>query len=572
MRVVKMSVLVTAVVAVAGLGVASAGSPVLAAPARAAAPGASAHRPHAGPAAGNSVTLASGQIDVNGFDTNTSLCYQPDPAPVTVADDPENPACAPLPLASSAVNPYVITHPSTAWIGPLNGSQWVGPEPTGSDTSEDVPAYYVYDRAFTGCGEVSGQAYADNEIGIFLNGKRIGLSNNAVNFQPPPVPFAGVANGSGTNVIDFVVWDASPSLTGLDYSFKVTHTACSSYTLSSGITADQDQGFDTNTSFCYDPKPRPSLTHDPVNPECHLLPKQKALVPNPYIVNPAPAGWPAPYPGTQWVGPQSNGGDNLEHAGQWYIYDAEFPGCAKFKINAQAIGQLAVFLNNGLLAPPPVSGLTTISGNNVIDFVVHDTPGPTTGLDYSVTVTPVPCPVNPWGSNPGGSTTGSARQMQLTDTTTGKAVSCTSAADSTFKAGAGLPGTDIASVKKLSFAKCTGPLGLTMKLTGGDLPYALNAVSYNPDVGVTAGTITGVHLALSGPGCTAVADGKSGTAGDGRIAISYSNSLGALTAVAAGSTLHFWDVKGCAGLFTSGDAATLTGTYTLSPPQTLTSS
>lgn len=574
MRVVTMSVLVTAVVAAAGLGMAGAGPTALASPA--AAPGGITNHPHAASVAGGPVTLESGTpaADVNGFDTNTSLCYHPAPAPVTVADDPEHPACTPLPLHNSAVNPYVIAHPgAVAWKPPWPGSQWVGPEPSGSDSHEAVPAYYVYDRTFTGCAEIKGYAYADNQIGAFINGKLMAFQTDDHSYQHP-LTFAGMANGPGTNVVDFVVYDSSSPFTGLDYTFTVTPTSCHSYTLSSGIKADGDQGFDTNTSFCYEPKPQPSIVppFDPVNPECQPLPKQTSVAGHPYIVNPPPTGWPPPYPGTQWVGPQPNGSDTLEHPKKWYIYDAEFPGCAKIKVQAQADNQVAVFLNNTPL-PASLTGITTNPGNNVIDFVVFDSVPPDTGLDYQVTVTPIPCPIGPpnWGVGPGGEVTATGRQIQLTDTNTGSSVSCTSTANADFKAGTGLPGAGIASVKALHFTKCTGPLGLTMTLTGTGLPYALNAVSYNSDVGVTSGTITGVHLALSGPACTAVADGTSGTADDGQIAISYSNSLDALTAVAAGSTLHFWDVKGCAGLVTSGDTATLTGTYTLAPPQTLTS-
>jgi hypothetical protein len=38
-----------------------------------------------------------------------------------------------------------------------------------------------------------------------------------------------------------------------------------------------------------------------------------------------------------------------------------------------------------------------------------------------------------------------------------------------------------------------------------------------------------------------------------------------------GGNLHIYNVVGCGGLIRNGDAAGFTGTYSLSPPQTITS-
>jgi hypothetical protein len=35
--------------------------------------------------------------------------------------------------------------------------------------------------------------------------------------------------------------------------------------------------------------------------------------------------------------------------------------------------------------------------------------------------------------------------------------------------------------------------------------------------------------------------------------------------------LHFWNVSGCLGHITNGDPATLTGAFTVTPPQKITS-
>jgi hypothetical protein len=40
---------------------------------------------------------------------------------------------------------------------------------------------------------------------------------------------------------------------------------------------------------------------------------------------------------------------------------------------------------------------------------------------------------------------------------------------------------------------------------------------------------------------------------------------------AAGGNLPFWDVKGCAPLLNNGDPAAFSGSYTIAPPQIITS-
>ena len=49
------------------------------------------------------------------------------------------------------------------------------------------------------------------------------------------------------------------------------------------------------------------------------------------------------------------------------------------------------------------------------------------------------------------------------------------------------------------------------------------------------------------------------------------NSAGKLTLVTSGGSLHIYNVSGCFGLINSGDAATFSGAYSLSPKQTITS-
>lgn len=48
-------------------------------------------------------------------------------------------------------------------------------------------------------------------------------------------------------------------------------------------------------------------------------------------------------------------------------------------------------------------------------------------------------------------------------------------------------------------------------------------------------------------------------------------STGTLKFLATGGNLHFWHVKGCAPLLNSGDPATFSATYTITPRQAITS-
>lgn len=170
---------------------------------------------------------------------------------------------------------------------------------------------------------------------------------------------------------------------------------------------------------------------------------------------------------------------------------------------------------------------------------------------------------------PGGNITAKSGTTTLTDTKTGTKLVCkSSSTTASLKSGSGLSGSGIGSIKTISFATCTGPLGLTFTVTAGHLPWKLNATSYSG--GVTKGTITGIHATLSGPGCSATVDGSSATANNGKVAVTYTNSSGALKVLTTGGTLKVYNVSGCAGLLNSGDSSTFSASYTVSPKQTIT--
>ena len=174
-----------------------------------------------------------------------------------------------------------------------------------------------------------------------------------------------------------------------------------------------------------------------------------------------------------------------------------------------------------------------------------------------------------WTVKPGGSITATAGKTTLKDKNTGSTLSCkSSSGKGTAKKGSGLSGSGIASITALGFKTCTGPLSLTFTVKTTGFPWKLNAVSYKS--GVTTGTITGIHATLSGPSCSAKVGGSSASAA-GTVAATYTNGTGKLATKTTGGNLHVWKVSGCAGLIKSGDTTTFSGSYAISPKQTITS-
>jgi hypothetical protein len=172
---------------------------------------------------------------------------------------------------------------------------------------------------------------------------------------------------------------------------------------------------------------------------------------------------------------------------------------------------------------------------------------------------------------PGGAITASAGKTTLKDVNTGSVLSCTSSSSSgTLKSGHGISGTNLGSITALSFSNCTGPLGLTFTVTNSGFPWTLHGTAFNATTGVTTGNITGIKSHLSGPGCSADVAGATATS-TGKVKVTYTNSTHKLKVLPTGGTLHVFNVSGCAGLINSGDATQFSGTYTVTPAQTITS-
>lgn len=176
-----------------------------------------------------------------------------------------------------------------------------------------------------------------------------------------------------------------------------------------------------------------------------------------------------------------------------------------------------------------------------------------------------------WTVIPGGNAVAKSGVITLTDTTTGKAGTCKSSkVDGRLKSGTGLPGTDIGSVTSAAFRTCTGPHHLAFTVTARDLPWQLNFASYSPKTGVVRGTVSHIRVVLSGLACRAV-NGTSAKTANGVVGAAYTDSTGTLRFVAARGNLHFWHVKDCAPLLNSGDPATFSAVYTITPRQVITS-
>jgi hypothetical protein len=174
--------------------------------------------------------------------------------------------------------------------------------------------------------------------------------------------------------------------------------------------------------------------------------------------------------------------------------------------------------------------------------------------------------------SPGGSITASAGKTTLKDVATGSTLTCTSSKSTgTLKTGHGISGTNLGSVNTLTFSGCVGPLMLPFTVTNSGFPWTLSGTAFNATSGVTTGKISGIKAHLSGGPCSADVAGTTATT-PGKVKVTYTNSTHKLKVLASGGTLHVFNVSsGCGGLINSGDATQFTGTYTVSPAQTITS-
>jgi hypothetical protein len=208
---------------------------------------------------------------------------------------------------------------------------------------------------------------------------------------------------------------------------------------------------------------------------------------------------------------------------------------------------------------------------------------PTAPSAAAAPTTPSPTPghflTGLWQSTPGGSFSGALAKKQtvtLTDAATGTVISCTSSALSgTFKFGQQVSPAGVGSFSSVTLVTCTGPGGKTFTVAtsaSASHPWLLNARSFDLTSDVTTVTISSIMARISASGCSGTVAGPSSTAPG---TVEAANSVvGGFTGILednlaispTGGNLHVWNVSGCSGLFHSGDALTVTATYT-GPPQ-----
>jgi hypothetical protein len=171
-----------------------------------------------------------------------------------------------------------------------------------------------------------------------------------------------------------------------------------------------------------------------------------------------------------------------------------------------------------------------------------------------------------WTVAPGGAATGKG-PAQVKDTSTGTIAKCTALTMKVTLKKTATGGAKLGKITAGTFTGCTiGPISVTV--TASAFPWYLNATSYAS--GVTHGNITGIHLVATATDCSATLDGTSGTADNGKVLATYTNSTHKLALLASGGNLHDWDVSGCLGLENNGDPQDASGTLTVTPAQTIT--
>ena len=168
-----------------------------------------------------------------------------------------------------------------------------------------------------------------------------------------------------------------------------------------------------------------------------------------------------------------------------------------------------------------------------------------------------------WTVKPGGPIMTKSATAMLKDTTVGRSLSCLS---SSFTGSVKSGVSPIGKFTSWTFPMGCAPGGYT--LTASNFPWVLNALSYSPATGVTTGSVTGIHAVLGGP-CSAVIDGTSAMAHNGKVTVTYTNSTGVLRVLPTGSNLHFY-TSTCTGIG-SGDHAALSASYTVVPKQGISS-
>jgi hypothetical protein len=171
-----------------------------------------------------------------------------------------------------------------------------------------------------------------------------------------------------------------------------------------------------------------------------------------------------------------------------------------------------------------------------------------------------------WTVTPGG---GFSATGPLTISFGNGGFTCSSSIAGKFRSGKG-PGNHIGSITTLGLTDCTGQLGLVWTAQASGLPWVVNALSYTSGPGKTTGKVAGLDLGVSGEACSFTVDGTGGGKDNGKVMFTYTNSTHVLQLGTRGN-LHAYNVSGCTGLITSGTPVGVSASYTIRPPQKITS-
>jgi hypothetical protein len=189
-----------------------------------------------------------------------------------------------------------------------------------------------------------------------------------------------------------------------------------------------------------------------------------------------------------------------------------------------------------------------------------------------------------WTGSPGGSYTSSLASTTgvLTDTTAGQSITCTAESDAgTINASASGSPAVIGTITTSDFSNCTDSIGDagwsatssgTWDLNGDHFNDGTQTITGCTGTGVTCGTISNVNSTVSGSilgaACSFTVSGAVGDAASSTW-VTYTNSNGDLF-VPNTTTLTVSNVSGCSGIINNGDTAEFTGTFAVSPAQTIT--
>lgn len=172
-----------------------------------------------------------------------------------------------------------------------------------------------------------------------------------------------------------------------------------------------------------------------------------------------------------------------------------------------------------------------------------------------------------WTASPGGVTNGTAGLTRLTIQESGVELTC----EASTVTGAVVETSATGSPARLvtlpagsvGFQNCSGPFGLTFEVEHvGD--WFLQGETFDPDTGVTTGTLTDIVANVTGFGCSATVSGS--------VAGTYTNGTATL-AILPTPTLEVTRVDpidNCFGLVNEGEHGTFDGQYTIDPAQTIT--